>query len=157
MTLEGRYSFDARIPRTVAVICSDGRLISQTMAFLASLGEEQADVLATPGGAIALSRGAETFQDRLQAQKRIRTLVDAHSSERILLFAHGGSTEETQCAMCRLIRPRDTIDQICQWTLEHLAEITRELQADYPRLEVMAFLATAEGGTVSFREVTTIL
>jgi len=150
MTEGKRYGFSPLHSSTIAVICGDGRLAATALAFLAEQGEPKPDLLALPGGALALARSAETFQDRLYALKRLRTLIEAHRSQRLVLMAHTGDTDEAQCALARLMHPGDTPQATGEWVVKRLTEAMQDAKAEFPGVDVQAYLALAEGDGVSF-------
>ena len=93
--------WNAQLPTTLVIACSDGRLQEEVDEFLEShLDIHHFDRLYVPGGAGALAKSGTEFIRADRLRNECRFLVTAHGVKRVILMFHGPAEDGPDEAVC---------------------------------------------------------
>lgn len=146
-TYESPVAYEGERIHAAAVYCSDGRIGDHVDDFLHNgLGLPRYDRLACPGGPVALTGRFAGFWECRGVEEQLRFLLQVHDVRQVVLVAH------QPCAyyLNRLGVPEAGLEAELHKDLDHAAFAVR--RAD-PGIEVAAFMAWLDGGTVRFEKV----
>jgi carbonic anhydrase len=134
-------------PEALVVCCSDGRFHPHVEEFIRGQVSEKPDLLAIPGGPVAIDPWSSSFDHARVFEESLRLFTAHHELRSVWLIAHQG------CAFYREKYGNLRPEELRGRQIRDLLSARRKLQELQPRLEVHLIYASLEGDRVGFSDL----